>query len=230
MHLAEFLSGPNKRRDRRRLLAKNATRTTDASFLRDPSPFLYSHFSLLYLFSLPHGTKSSGPCRAPAPPTTSTTTIVAPVNRQKLLSIPRMYSILLPSRTPFFGRLSFSLSLSLSLSPSVSPRPPLYGRTLLRIRYVNRKDDNQTETDCPLSTGPSLSLIFFHSRFRPFHAVPVRPRARYAFCLRAANDTPARSLLRLARRVRCAIDSRCICESRPLASLLCAPARLHTYT
>lgn len=72
MHLAEFLSGPNKRRDRGRLSTKNATRTSDPSaFPLRP----YSHFSVSSAFSLCPGHKVSfgGPRGPPYSPTTLST-------------------------------------------------------------------------------------------------------------------------------------------------------------
>lgn len=169
MHLAEFLSGPNKRRDRRRLRAKNATRTTDASFLR-------SHFSLCAPLGPRRGRERERE-RRPIPHHRRLHR-VASVNRQKLLSIPRMYS------TPPLPSPPFTLASS----------APWTG-TLLRIRYVNREDDNRTETDdgsragarsfeAPSPPPPSSSIHVF-VRFLPsprrwirfFFALAIPPRS-----------------------------------------------------
>lgn len=166
MHLAEFLSGPNKRRDRRRLRAKNATRTTDASFLR-------SHFSLCAPLGPRRGRERERE-RRPIPHHRRLHR-VASVNRQKLLSIPRMYS------TPPLPSPPFTLASS----------APWTG-TLLRIRYVNREDDNRTETDDGSRAGarsfeapsppPLLPLPFtFSSAFYLLHGdgYAFSSRSRY---------------------------------------------------
>lgn len=143
MHLAEFLSGPNKRRDRRRLRAKNSTRTTDASFLRS---FSLSFFALAFLFV--RGTKSSlfrkrerererahAPPPAPSPP---------------------------PSgfcQPPKVVKYSADVFHPSSLHPRLSSTQE-DGEPLLRIRYVNREDDNRTETGESRTRGPLLPFTF----------------------------------------------------------------------
>ena len=197
MHLAEFLSGPNKRRDTRGREVTHkkrgaydegvSTLTPSLSLSLPRSPLFCILVSLLSFdfSSLCHTSTQSllGPSSVQWPlcPPTAANCFVAPVNRQKLLSIPRMYSILLPSRAPSLGRPPFP-------SATAPHFPPVRTGTLLRIRYINREDDNQTETDsallssCCLSSlcvSPSLLPSFFHSRFRPFRAVPAAPRDRY---------------------------------------------------
>lgn len=151
MHLAEFLSGPNKRRDRGRLSAKNATRTTNPS-------------SRTFLFNRPR--KSSGAHRGPVAPT------IPPCQPPKVVK----YSAdVFLSPPPLAGPPTRSSLLPLNQLISVSRSRSPNGPTLLRIRYVNREDDNQTETD--RASSIHLFVLFADAR---------GPGLDRLFCLRTA--------------------------------------------
>lgn len=98
MHLAEFLSGPNKRRDRGRLTDKKRD-AHDGGSLR---LLLYSHFSVDSAFSL-----LPGPTKSPRGPAVGPSGHDRRADRRKLLSIPRMYSVRsLPLRSRWPASLS----------------------------------------------------------------------------------------------------------------------------
>lgn len=143
MHLAEFLSGPNKRRDRRRLRAKNATRTTDASFLRSLSLSLssLSLFSLCGAQSLLSLERRRERERAHAPPPAPS---------------PPPSGFCQPPKVVKYSADVFHPS---SLHPRLSSTQE-DGEPLLRIRYVNREDDNRTETGESRTRGPLLPFTF----------------------------------------------------------------------
>lgn len=143
MHLAEFPSGPNKRRDGRRLSAKNAMRAT--SLVRLPLGFFspccdFWDLSTAGLSCRPKASKvvrySTSVHRCPPPRRPSVTPSSYPCGRKPLLRITYTSATKTTARRKPVAPQIFELVFSFTVSPSIFPKPSAAKRCPDAARYV----------------------------------------------------------------------------------------------